>query len=205
MTTTLLLARHVRVGSKYEGRYLGRTDVPLGRNAESEIDSLAKAIRPFKPDIIFSSPMQRTGRTAEGIANFLKYPLAKIEYREDLREVDFGRWEGQSFREIVDRDPELVKQWASWSDSFCFPDGERIGGFVRRVANVVEYACGLSEDVVLIVTHGGVVRIMLCHLLGLPLKNYLLFDVKPASLAVMRVFAGRCVLAGMNLGISGGK
>jgi alpha-ribazole phosphatase len=205
MTTTLLLARHARVGSEYDGRYIGVEDIPLGPDAENEITALAEAIRPYKPAAICSSPLQRARETAEGIANHLQLPDTDIRYRGFLREVDFGRWEGLSFQEIASSDPERVEQWASGYETFRFPEGEKIGGFVQRVVEAAEYACGLPEEVVLLVTHGGVIRTMLCHLLGLSPRNYLLFEVKPASLAVVRVCNGRGVLSGLNLGTPGGK
>ena len=205
MTTTLLLARHARVDSEYEGRYIGAEDIPLGTDAENEIATLAEAIRPYKPAVICSSPLQRARRTAEGVAKNLRLPVTDIRYRDFLREVDFGRWEGLSFQEIASNDPELVEQWASRYETFRFPAGEEIGGFVQRMAGAVEYACGLPEEVVLLVTHGGVIRTILCHLLGLSPRSYLLFEVKPASLTVMRVFNGRGVLVGLNLGILAGE
>jgi alpha-ribazole phosphatase len=205
MTTTLLLARHARVGSEYEGRYIGAEDIPLDTDAEDEIAILAEAILPYKPAIICSSPLQRARRTAEGVANHLRLPVTDIRYRDSLREVDFGRWEGLSFQEIATSAPELVEQWTSGYEAFRFPAGEEICGFVQRVAGAAEYACGLPEDVVLLVTHGGVIRTMLCHLLDLSPRNYLLFEVKLASLTVMRVFNGRGVLAGLNLGTVAGE
>ena len=125
--------------------------------------------------------------------------LGEIHAEYDLREIDFGRWEGLLFAEIAPGDSELVKRWSAWDREFAFPDGEAVAGFLARTGAVAERLAARPEETVLVVAHGGVIRALICHLLKLPPQNYLLFDVKPARLATLDLFSEGAVLTGFNL------
>jgi broad specificity phosphatase PhoE len=119
-------------------------------------------------------------------------------YDERLREIDFGNWEMKTFAEIAAADPAKVAAWQEYTN-FVFPDGEAVTDFVLRVREVLEFLTTSSGNVG-VVTHGGVIRTMICMVLGLPVRNYLLFDVQPASLTILEVFSGGSgVLRGLNL------
>ena len=62
-----------------------------------------------------------------------------------------------------------------------------------------------EADTVLAVTHGGIVRAMICHILGLRPRNYVLFDVAHAACAVIDVFEDKGVLSGLNVGAQEGR
>jgi len=197
MAKKMLLARHASTGTRNFGRFIGSSDIPLGENAAEEIARLASVIAEYRPTATFCSPMQRAVRTADMLAE--RTMIGAIHVTEDLREVDFGRWEGLSFDEIAENDSELVKRWSIWSPEFTFPDGEAIADFLGRTGSNAEKLASCPEETILVVAHGGVVRAMLCHLLGLPTKHYLLFDVKPARLATLDLFPEGGVLTGLNL------
>jgi len=194
---TLLLVRHGRIGYEYHGRFVGGTDVSLAADARSEIEALAKLIRRRRPAKCFCSPMKRARQTADVIATQVGL---NPEVDADLREVDFGRWEGLTFAEIAASDPEIVDRWASWEEDFAFPEGESLRDFLARVKNAAERLIADSAETILVVSHGGVIRTMICHLLGLPLRQHLLFDVRRASLATIRVIGRRGVLTELNAG-----
>ena len=121
---------------------------------------------------------------------------AGLDFEEapDLREIDFGRWEQMTFEEISASEPELVDRWAAWDEDFAFLEGESLRDFSERVRRAAERMVGDAASRILAVTHGGVIRAMICHLLGLSMSQYLLFDVRPASLTTIQVFDGRGVL-----------
>jgi broad specificity phosphatase PhoE len=116
----------------------------------------------------------------------------------DLREIDFGRWETWTFAEAAAQDPSLVDRWAQMSPQFAFPGGECLGDFVRRVRAAADRLIRAEAETVLAVAHGGVIRTMICHLLGLEPHRYVAFDVPYAALAVIDVFDGRGVLAALE-------
>lgn len=191
----LLLARHGETGDQYVGRYIGATDLPLSANGRAQARRLRELL-PVGIGRCLCSPMLRARQTAE-LA--LGGAACQIEILDPLREVDFGRWEGLSFAEIAAQDEGLVADWQRDALAFQFPGGEHTASFWRRVQAVIEVITKLPEEEVLVVCHGGVIRAMICALLGLSFEHYLLFAVQPAALTVFDVDGQRGVLLGLNL------
>ena len=205
MAARLLLMRHADTGAKYKGRYLGKTNVALAPGAFADAHAVAPLLRQLGVQCCWSSPQKRAMQTAQAATEGLGL---SIQIDEDLREVDLGYWEGKTFQEIAADWPKEVKAWAELTADFQFPGGEVMGGFLERVRRAADRLAALPQDVVLAISHGGVIRSMICHLLGLDPKNYLLFKVRTAAVTVIDLFdplasvAGRRgILAGLNLGL----
>ena len=197
MAKKLLLARHCATAPEYYGKFVGSTDVDLGPEASEQAVRLAGVIDAHNPDLVFCSPLSRARKTLE----LMDQPSlsGKMMIEPDLREINFGRWEGKSFEEISESDSELVRRWSAWSPEFVFPEGDAVFDFLKRVHKTVDRLAALNKDNVLIVAHGGVIRAMICHLLRMPPENYLLFDIIPARLTTIDVFPEGGVLTGLNL------
>lgn len=191
MAGYVLLARHGSVEPRRRGRFVGSSDVPLGERGRAEAEFLAGLARERKPGRLVSSPLQRAMDTARVVAGRIK---VEVEVDEDLREIDFGRWEGKTFDEIQACDPDIAQQWAEGGEDFEFPEGERLAAFFARTRAAVERLARAPEDTVMAVAHGGLVRSALCHLLGLDYGRCLAFAVKPASLTGIRMYDGKGVL-----------
>ena len=189
MCQKIILIRHASIEPEYSGRYIGSTDPPLGEIGIKQAKALAEHIK-FKES--FCSPLKRAQQTARLMG------IDKIETDADLREIDFGKWEGKTFDEIKIFDPQLVSCWAEYETNFAFPGGESIEHFLQRVHRAGDRLANNPADTVLVVTHGGVIRSLICYFLGLPSRNYLLFDVKPASITTIELFNGKGVLAGLE-------
>lgn len=198
MAKRLLLVRHGEPEAEYKGRFLGATDVALSEEGLRQAAGVARAVHDFRPGLCLCSPLQRARQTATAI---IAETGLEIVIEPALREIDFGRWEGKTFGQIARDEPEAVDLWAQWSPGFSFPDGETLAGFQRRVEDLVGRLVDLPEETVLVVSHGGVIRAMICYLLGLAPRDYLLFEVGYATSAVLDIFAGgKGVLAGLNIG-----
>jgi broad specificity phosphatase PhoE len=193
----ILLARHASTGPEYRGRFIGASDLPLAESGPAEVARLAQVVAPFAPAVTFCSPLLRARQTAALLAE--QTGIGTVHEDHDLREIDFGRWEKLNFAEIGAAEAELVKRWAAWSEDFTFPDGEAVAAFLARTAAVAARLAARPEESMLVVAHGGVVRALICHLLKLPPRHYLLFDVKPARLATIALFPEGGVLTGLNL------
>jgi len=151
----------------------------------------------FSPESWSCSPMKRTRQTLGRIDGMCGIDQdVKIDDR--LREMDFGRWEMKSFAEIVSADPDLMESWAAF-EGFIFPGGESVSGFIKRIAAVLADLRKLPEREVCVITHGGVIRAMICLELGLAVKNYLVFDVHPGALSVLDLYPDGGILSGLNL------
>ncbi len=191
----LFLARHGETGDQYAGRYIGATDLPLSARGREQARRMT-AVLPAGVTRCLCSPLLRARETAE-LA--LAGGSLRVEIVDALREIDFGRWEGLSFSEIAARDQDLVADWQRDALAFQFPGGEHTAHFWQRVQAALAVIVDLPAEEVLVVCHGGVVRAMLCMLLGLSFDHFLLFAVKPAALTVLEVDGRRGVLQGLNL------
>ncbi len=189
---TLFLLRHGKTG--FSGRYVGAQDVPLAPEGVSQIQDLHKVLQEKTFDKVFSSPMLRCRQTCE-----ILFPNDSVSCNDNLKEINFGRWEGLTFDEISVRDPEIVEKWADNLPDFTFPEGESVDSFTKRVQTTATEIAEGQGDTVLIVSHGGVIRSLLCHFLGIDPKNYLLFQVKKGTYSTIELFGAHGVLTGFNL------
>lgn len=201
---TLILVRHGLLASQHRHRFIGSTDLPLAREGGQQAEALAEvlaglhAIHPSgvpetgaQPLRVLCSPLRRARETAEVVARRLGL---EIEIDPDLREIDFGQWEGLTFEEILALDPHRVNQWAEYNPAFSFPGGEALGDFQARVRRAADRMASEPSETLLAFTHGGVIRAMICYLLGLQFRQYLLFDIRPASLTTLQLFHHKGVL-----------
>lgn len=188
----LYLLRHGDTG--LPGRHIGSTDVPLLDKGKGQVRRTARLLRTVGFDKIFCSPMLRCRQTMELLDISCPWQTSEL-----LREVDFGRWEGMSFNEIVKEDQKLVDDWVTQPETFTFPDGESLFAFKKRVADFKNELEAIDHKKILVVSHGGIIRYLLCLLLGLDIDKYLIFDVKAGSYCAVRLFAEGGVLTGFNI------
>jgi len=195
MAQQLLLVRHAALAAEHKGRYIGATDVPLGPSGLEQSRALAHLLALKKPLKCFCSPSVRARQTAQAISEYMSLPT---QVDDDLQEVDFGQWEGKKFDEIAAGYPDEVKQWAEHFEDFTFPGGESVEAFMERVRRAADRVAHDPAETVLAVTHGGVIRHMICHFLGLEPWRYILFDVQYSTCATVRLFNGKGILTGLN-------
>lgn len=193
MPTRLFLLRHGPTSAP-PGCFVGSSDVPLSGQGLARLDSIKIQLQDV--DYWYCSPMLRTRQTLE----YLQHKgcsTGESFYDERLREINFGRWELQTFADIA-QDQEQLAAWNAYLN-FVFPQGEAVAAFIARVEAVLAMFNESEHDTVAAVTHGGVIRTMICLALGISPRNYLLFDVQPASLTVLELFSEGGVLRGLNL------
>jgi broad specificity phosphatase PhoE len=194
MANQLILIRHGDLGDRYRGRYVGWTDAPLSAEGRRQAAALTGPVARLNGAHFLSSPLRRTRETAEIALG----THGRFEIVENLREIDFGRWEGMSFAEIAAADPAAVDRWAALDDTFAFPEGEGIRAFRERIGAAAERIAAEPAGTVVLFAHGGVIRFLVCHFLGLPDRHHLLFDIRPASISEIRIDGGKGVLTLLN-------
>jgi broad specificity phosphatase PhoE len=151
--TTILLARHGETDWNLERRVQGHTDRPLNETGRAQAFALADRLSTESLDAVYSSDLARARETAAVIAG--RHGLDVIE-TSDLREKDFGSWEGLTDTEIMARFPNA--QRGEWGD------GESRAELADRVvAALTEIAAAHFGGRVLVVTHGGPMRAALAH------------------------------------------
>jgi probable phosphoglycerate mutase len=181
----ILLARHGETPWNVEGRSQGQTfDIPLSAAGQAQARALGARLAGLTLTRAVASPLLRARETAE-LALGARAGLLTFDPR--LVEISHGLWEGRLAEEIRADFPEIQKAWRETPDRVTLPDGESLRMVADRAWPAFEAACrGLgAEDVVLLVTHDAVCRVLLCRVLGLDLARVWAFRQAPACLNLM--------------------
>ncbi|HEY0289017.1 MAG TPA: alpha-ribazole phosphatase family protein [Pseudomonas sp.] len=137
---------------------------------------------------IVSSPLQRCARFAEELAARLDLPL---QWERDLQELHFGDWEGHSAAQLMETEAEGLGLF--WSDPYGFtpPNGEPMIEFSARVLGAIErLQLAFAGERVLLISHGGVMRLLLAQARGLAREQLLQVEVGHGGLFALEVDAG---------------
>jgi probable phosphoglycerate mutase len=159
----LLLVRHGETVHNVAGIAQGWNDSELSEAGRRQVASLAARIARDEPDTLYSSPLQRALTTAQAIADMTGL---RIETLDDLREMNYGRWEGKSFLDVRREDDDIYRRWIDDPDAPC-PDGESHNDVLARVTRAFE---SIEGKRVVVVTHGTAIRIGATALLHAPLS-----------------------------------
>jgi len=183
MTLHLALLRHGE--TELGGGLRGSLDDALTETGWAQMRDAVADAGPW--DRIISSPLQRCARFAEQLAEQLKLPL-RLE--PDLQELHFGEWEGHSATQLMETDAEGLGLF--WADPYAFtpPQGEPVLAFSARVlAAVARLQKAHSGERVLLISHGGVMRLLLAQARGLPREQLLQVQVGHGALLAIQVAA----------------
>ncbi|TXH67718.1 MAG: histidine phosphatase family protein [Thiothrix sp.] len=159
---------------------------------------LTTATKGYRPDQILSSPSLRCAQFAEHFSSQAVIPL-QIEPR--IQEMNFGTWIGKSSQAIWEMDQTGLQQL--WSDplNFTAPQGESMHTFIQRVtAAWTDFTQGYAGQRVLLITHGGVIRVLLAQSLGITYAQTLRFELGYGQAVRLRVYAdGHSSVYGLGL------
>lgn len=164
MTTTILCIRHGQTDWNLAGRWQGQTDIPLNETGRGQARALGKRLADWPIKAIYASDLQRALETARLIAE----PHAiEVSTDQRLRERTFGLLEGMTRDEIL---TELDKPMAELNRLFANPpEGESFVTAGKRVVAAYEAIVAQHQDeMVAIVTHGGLLGALAAYVLGLP-------------------------------------
>ncbi len=145
---TLILARHGETEWSRSGQHTGRTDLPLTEAGERHATRLAERLRGREFALVATSPLRRARRTCE-LAGF----GTGAEVLDDLRELEYGRYEGRTTAEIR----EERAGWDIWRDGT--PDGESLEDAGARADRVIARALDAGGDVAFF-AHGHILRVI---------------------------------------------
>jgi probable phosphoglycerate mutase len=149
----LVVVRHGATEWSENGRHTGRTDVPLLPSGREQARALARVLDPDEFDRVLCSPLQRARETCE-LAGFGN----RMEIFEELREWDYGDYEGLTTPEIREHNPD----WDMWRDG-C-PGGESPAEVAARVDRVLSQ---LGTARAIVFAHGHVLRVLAARWIGL--------------------------------------
>jgi broad specificity phosphatase PhoE len=169
--TRLFLVRHGETEWSASGRHTGRTDVPLTDTGIDQATRLARRLRSQRFAAVFTSPLSRALETCR-IAGLDR----QATVTDDLREWDYGVYEGRTSDEIRDDEPG----WTIWTADVR--GGESVEDVGRRVDRVIEAALAVEGDAVLF-GHGHCLRILAARWIGLPPDGGALLELSTGTLS----------------------
>ncbi|WP_460117070.1 alpha-ribazole phosphatase family protein [Pseudomonas sp. S2_C03] len=184
MTLRLDLLRHGE--TELGGGLRGSLDDALTDAGWAQMRAAVVAQGPW--DRLVSSPLQRCARFAEELGEQLGLP---VQLEVDLQELHFGAWEGQSAAALMETDAEALGLF--WADPYSFtpPQGERVEDFSARVlAAIARLHAAHAGERVLLISHGGVMRLLLAQARGLPREHLLNVEVRHGALFSLNVTPG---------------
>lgn len=171
MPLRLFLLRHGETDASKSGQYVGSgSDIPLTQDGIKMAGQFANAYKSYDWKAVYCSPLLRTRQTLAPLQAALTCP---INFREGLKEINYGSWELKSAAEVKEMDPEGMKNFHENGDIFAPPGGETALQVLNRVTEVLnEVKKEHIDGDVLFVSHRTTLRVLLCSLLGLEIKRY---------------------------------
>lgn len=184
MITRVYLVRHGATELSAEDRFAGAVDVLLSAEGCEQARLLGERLAGEPICSVYASPMKRTVATAELIAQPLRLPVERVDA---LREINHGRWEGKTRKEVEHLYPEEYERYEA--DPFSFaPQGGESGLQVtaRALPALLELVQRHEGKPLLIVSHKATIRLLLSSLLGFDPRKYRdRLDQSPAALNVL--------------------
>jgi probable phosphoglycerate mutase len=169
----ILLVRHGATEWSATGRHTGRTDIPLTEAGRAAARTLRDRL-PAHPDLVLTSPLRRAAETCA-----LAGLDAAAETDDDLREWDYGDYEGLTTPEIRATRPG----WTLWRDG-C-PDGEDAAAVGARADRVVARLASLETGVAVVFAHGHLLRVLAARWAGFTPEAGAVFALDPATVSAL--------------------
>ncbi|MBE0514977.1 histidine phosphatase family protein [Sulfurimonas sp.] len=178
MRVTLL--RHCEVDERYKNCYNGHNDICLSQKGKLQAKEVAKELDELEFDAVFCSDLRRARET-------LKHSLHAKDaiFSERLREKSWGKHEGLSFDAIIAQGEMEYKDFLQWIEAL---DGEPHEEYEKRVKEFFfEFLPSLEKENILVVTHAGVIRVLLCLVNNITLEEAFGIKVENGSLTILEV------------------
>jgi phosphoserine phosphatase len=179
-----LLMRHGETAWNREGRVMGRQPVDLDEGGRAQVELAVPLARQMALDLIVSSPLPRAVQSAEIIAR----GVGGIDILTDdrLEEVRYGHWEGKTFYQLIEDETYISYRKAPLES--LTPGGETIREVQQRGVAAVDAAVTANRGKrILFISHGDIIRTVLCHYMGLDLKHFHRLRIDNATFTAVEI------------------
>jgi broad specificity phosphatase PhoE len=180
----IFLVRHGQTDANLEGRYCGRTDIPLNDDGRAQASALRPLVARRTFEAVYASPLSRAAETA---ALLIGGPDG-IRFEEALMEHDFGRFENFTRAEIAAADPVEFAHWNQDFMGYRFPGGESSLDLYDRVAAFGAELVKRHRGDILVVSHMGPTVALMASLIGIPGRD--MWRLRAGNASLCRVVVG---------------
>src|SRR2546423_13187483 len=182
--TRVFMVRHGATVLSAEDRFAGATDVDLSDEGREQTRRLAQRLSRERIAAVYASPLGRTIETAQILAGPHKL---KVQTRDGFREINHGRWEQMTRREVEEEFPEEAAEWEKDPYTFAPVGGESgLAVTARALPALVDLVRKHPGENIVVVSHKATIRLLLSSLLGFDPRRYRdNLDQKPAALNIV--------------------
>lgn len=170
MKTTVLLIRHGETEWNLLGKFQGCTDIALSSDGIKQAEALKERLN-GDFDYIYSSPLMRAHETAKIISAGYDKEVTVVP---DIREINFGEWEGLTIKGIAEKYPEVFKGWRTDKNEakFCGGDSSILNASLRAKKCIMDIVHKHEGKKIAIVAHGGIIKAGLIGLFEWDMSMY---------------------------------
>ncbi len=192
----LILVRHGTTICNEGGAFSGFTDSILSEKGKEQANKLAQYLKDENIDRIYTTPFSRTKETVRKLA---KIKNIQIEERSQLNEINFGDFEGLSFKGIEKEYPEEIEKMINEGFEYKYPNGESLVDTFMRVKSEMKRIINDNKNsTVLICSHGGTIRNIISYLLCDDYKYHWNFRIDNCSITEIEVDNNFAVINKLN-------
>ena len=174
--TEIILIRHGETEWNSQLRMQGHSNSALSAVGRGQIQALGKWMKNVSFDHIYSSDSLRARQTAEAIT---QYSGDTLQFDQRIREKNLGVFEGLTSIEARERHPEIYRLFKTGGSNYVIDEGESTQQVLDRAFEFIEeIRFRHPEQRVVMVTHGGVVRVLMRHILGISIDSPSSFLIK---------------------------
>jgi broad specificity phosphatase PhoE len=179
--TTVYLVRHGHTEETEKGKLYNDPSVELTERGRDQAQALGVWLEKIKPDVLACSTARRVRSTAEIIEKSIGLKAIPIEH---LNEWSVGEWEGRTYVDVKEKDPEAYKAWSANPIDHAPPGGESITDLYERIKGQLKDVIKQNKGKkIAIVSHAGVIRSILVEALGMPLINFWRISIPTGSVS----------------------
>lgn len=174
------LVRHAEVDERYKNCYNGHNDIGLSENGSVQAKELAKKLDAMEFDAVYCSDLRRAKETLQHSLH-----VENAIFTDKLREKSWGKHEGLSFDEIIAQGEVEYIDFLQWIEAL---DGEAHEEYIKRVSEFfLEFLPSLKKEKILVVTHAGVIRVLLSLINNITLEEAFGIKVENGSLTMLDI------------------
>ena len=177
----LIFIRHGQTDWNVQGKIQGSYDSELNATGIEQAMSLSEKLfnLNYKFSKIYSSPQKRALKTAEILSKSSNVDYISVK---DLQEMNMGKWEGLSWREVEENYPNEYKEWHLNRRYTKTPEGESYQDMLDRVLKAIHKIINENNENVVIVSHSAVIMCLQCYVTNTPFNDMLKFKTKNANI-----------------------
>ena len=194
--TSIYLVRHGQTAWNKEEIFRGRTDVPLNEIGLKQAELTGEYFKGMEINGIYSSSLSRAWETAQKIAQFHNL---KVQPLQGILDMSFGKWEGQSHRDIQKNDKEIYRQWREDPHLVRLPGGETLDEVRARSMAALEGVIRENPGKTLVlVSHRVICKVLICAILGLDNSHFWQITQDTTAINLIQHKDQRYILSLMN-------